>query len=129
MKIVVRHFDEKGYERDLREAKISLYGKRFNTDGHKILETYGELVPPMFFRPDCATPSDKRMDAEWRKIEDDAMTLVEQGNYITDVEYDYLGTALDKDGNITLIGVSEDGTLEKIKYDKDDRSVHIRIVK
>jgi hypothetical protein len=129
MKIIVRHFDEKGYERDLREAKLSLYGKRFNTDGRKVLETYGELVFPMLSRPDCTTPPDERADAEWRKIEEDAMTLVEQDNYITDVEYDYLGTALDKDGSITLIGVSEDGTLEKIRYDKDDRSVHIRIVK
>ena len=127
MKIKIRHFDESGYKKDLREAKISLYGKRFNTDGHKVLETYGELVFPMLPSPDCTLSPGERAEEEWKKIVEGAAELVKQDDYITEVEYDYLGTALDKDGGIILIGVSKDGTLEKIKYDKGDKSVQVLV--
>ena len=110
-----RHFDKEGYERDLQDAKITVYEKKFGIDAHKIIERYGDLIYPI------ASPA-MELSGDWAgnmdaMLTEGAMLLVEQDNYISEVEYDYLGTAIDNDGGIVVIAIKPDGKLEKIKYD------------
>lgn len=115
MKVKFRHFDKEGYERDLQDAKIAVYEKKFGINAHKIIELCGELIYPI------ASPtmelSGNRADDMDAMLTEGAMLLVEQDNYISEVEYDYLGTAIDIDGGIVIIAIKPDGRLEKIKYD------------
>lgn len=115
MKVKFRHFDKEGYERDLQDAKIAVYEKKFGIDAHKIIELYGDLIYPI------ASPT-MELSGDWADnmdamLTEGAMLLVEQDNYISEVEYDYLGTAIDNDGGIVVIAIKPDGRLEKIKYD------------
>ena len=116
MKVKFRHFDKEGYERDLQDAKIAVYEKKFGVDAHKIIEVYGALVYPRIGSPTMELSGNRADDMD-AMLTEGAMLLVEQGNYISEVEYDYLGTAIDNDGGIVIIAIKPDGRLEKIKYD------------